>query len=104
MQPDELDELVEKLEYVSTLNGYMTEDEKSLLNVVKENVDKFKEVYALSIEDGGFVSESDKEQLRELWKNILLETSKKAIEDQIITKDELRIIFNIFTVVIKHMN
>ena len=104
MQPDELDELVERLELVAKLNGVITEDEKNLLIIVKENVDKFKIAYVNAMKEGGIFTSEQKEELRTLWKNILLESSKQAIEDQVYSQEELRIIFNIFSVLIKNLD
>ena len=100
MNPDELDKLIDTLIFVSGLDGVLTEDEQNIINVVKKNVDSFKTAYNEAWKDN-IISDYDKEHLRNLWKNIMLETTRTAIKDQKYTKDELSLVFRVFSTLIK---
>ena len=100
MKPEELDELIDKLIFVSNLDGVLSDDEQSIITIVKENVDKFKQAYQEAWSDNA-LSEDDKDHLRNLWKNIMMETTKTAIKDQRYSKDELSLVFRIFSTLIK---
>lgn len=103
MIPEELDELLERLQYIAELDGIITEEEKNLLDTVRRNVEKFKQAYTKAWEDNVITLE-EKEDLRSLWKNILIETSKAAVEDQVYSKDELSIFFRVFTTLIRNLD
>lgn len=100
MNPEELDKLLDTLIFVSGLDGILSDDEQNIINVVKKNVDSFKIAYNNAWKDNT-ISDSDKEHLRNLWKNIMLETTKTAIKDQQYTKDELSLVFRVFSTLIK---
>ena len=100
MKPEELDSLIEKLIFVSNLDGVLSEDEQSIINIVKKNVNKFKKAYQEAWADN-VLDEDDKSHLRNLWKNIMLETTKTAIKDQRYSKDELSLVFRIFSTLIE---
>ena len=102
MKPEELDKLVETLIFVSNLDGELTEDEQSIIDVVKKNVESFKKAY-LEVWSDYTLSDDDKKRLRNLWTNIMLETTKTAIKDQRYTKDELSLVFRIFSTLINGM-
>lgn len=100
MKPEELDQLIDRLVLVSNLDGVLTDEEQSIIDVVKKNVDSFTIAYNNAWKDKS-ISENDKEHLRNLWKNIMLETTKTAIKDQRYSKDELSLVFRIFSTLIK---
>ena len=102
MKPEELDKLVETLIFVSNLDGELTEDEQSIIDVVKKNVESFKKAY-LEVWSDYTLSDDDKKRLRNLWTNIMLETTKTAIKDQRYTKDELSLVYRIFSTLINGM-
>lgn len=99
MHPEELDKLIDTLIFVSNLDGVLTEDEFSIIEVVKKNVDAFKKAYNNAWKDN-VLSDDDKEHLRNLWKNIMIETTKTAIKDQRYSNDELSLVFRIFSTLI----
>ena len=66
-----------KLEFIASLDGVISDDEKKLLLTVKKNVADFKKIYELSLEEGGVITELEKRELRRLWNNILIESSKQ---------------------------
>lgn len=100
MKPEELDKMVETLIYVAEMDGSLSEDEHSIIDVVKKNVDEFKHAYFEAWEDN-YLNDEEKEKLRALWKNIMLETTKTAIKDQRYSKEELSLVFRIFSTLIK---
>ena len=102
MKPEELDKLVETLIFVSNLDGELTEEEQSIIDVVKKNVENFKKAYQEAWSDYT-LSNDDKKHLRDLWTNIMLETTKTAIKDQRYSKDELSLVFRIFSTLINGM-
>ena len=100
MNPEELDKLIETLIYVSGVDGVLTEDEQSIIEVVKKNVGDFKKAYQDAWQDN-ILTDDEKEHLRNLWKNIMLETTKSAIKDNKFSKEELSLVFRIFSTLIK---
>lgn len=100
MIPQELDELIEKLILVSNLDGVLSEDEQRIIDVVQKHVNEFKEAYQEAWANNS-ITDDDKIHLRNLWKNIMLETTKTAIKDQSYSKDELSLVFRIFSTLIK---
>ena len=100
MKPEELDKMVETLIYVSGMDGNLTQEEKNIIEVVKKNVEDFKKAYVDAWSDN-ILTEDEKFHLRTLWKNIMLETTKTAIKDQKYSKDELSLVFRIFSALIK---
>lgn len=100
LKPEELDTLIENLVFVSNLDGVLSEDEQNIINVVQKHVAEFKKAYQ-DAWSNNTISDVDKEHLRNLWKNIMLETTKTAIKDQSYTKDELSLVFRIFSTLIK---
>ena len=100
MKPEELDKMVETLIFVASMDGDLSQDEHSIIDVVRKNVDEFKKAYHDAWADNT-LSEDEKENLRILWKNIMLETTKTAIKDQRYSKEELSLVFRIFSTLIK---
>lgn len=100
MKPEELDKLIESLIYVSEIDGVLTPDEHSIIEVVKRNVEEFKNAYQEAWKDN-YLTDEDKNHLRNLWKNIMTETTKTAIKDNAYTKEELSLVFRIFSTLIK---
>lgn len=100
MRPEELDSLIDNLVFVSNLDGVLSQEEQSIINVVQKNVDEFKKAYQSACVNNT-LSEDDKLHLRNLWKNIMLETTKTALKDQQYSKEELSLVFRIFSTLIK---
>ena len=100
MKPEELDKLIDTLVYVSSLDGVLSNEEQSIIEVVQKHVNDFKKAYQDAWSDD-VLSEDDKSHLRNLWKNIMLETTKTAIKDQRYSKDELSLVFRIFSTLIQ---
>ena len=100
MKPEELDSLIENLVFVSNLDGVLSEDEQKIIDVVQKHVNEFKKAYQDAWINNS-ISDTDKTHLRNLWKNIMLETTKTAIKDQQYTKEELSLVFRIFSTLIK---
>ena len=102
MIPEELDKLIDTLIYVSGVDGVLSKEEHSIIEVVKSNVQEFKKAYQDAWKDNK-LSEDDKSHLQNLWKNIMIETTKTAIKDNKYTKEELSLVFRIFSTIIKGM-
>jgi hypothetical protein len=102
LKPEELDKMIEILIFVASKDGILSNEESAIIDVVKKNVEEFKKAYHAAWEDN-ILTEGEKENLRTLWKNIMLETTKTAIKDQRYTKDELSLVFRIFSTLIKHL-
>ena len=73
MIPEELDKLIDTLIYVSGVDGVLSKEEHSIIEVVKSNVQEFKKAY------------------QDAWK------------DNKYTKEELSLVFRIFSTIIKGM-
>lgn len=100
MNPEELDKLLETLMFVSKLEGELTTDQQAIIDVVKKNIENFKNAYKEAWVNYE-LTDIDRSHLRELWTNIMLETTRTAIKDQRFSKDELELVFRIFSTLIK---
>ena len=102
MKPEELDEMMKQLIFVANIDGIWSEEEDKIIQSVKNNTSIFKKAYKEAWEDD-VLTEDEKEKLRTLWKNIMAESTQVAKKDDILSKDEISLIFRIFSSLMKNL-
>ena len=89
-----LERLFDQVVKIAKEDNVISSDEQAILLKTKENIDNFKEIYLKAIEDN-IIDENEFKSLEIAYKKIYSESEATALKDDILTKDEVKLISKI---------
>ena len=90
--------ILERLFYevvkIAKEDNIVSSEEQEILQKTKENIDKFKQLYTSAIEDK-IITQEELKGLEIAYKKIYSESEATALKDEVLTKDEVKLISKI---------
>ena|SRR3972149_1079218 len=99
MNIERLRELVRDLLPIAMKDGAMTEEERGVIESVKENVEAFAKAYMKAMEDG-IITDEENASLLELWEDVYRRPLERAKKDRKISKEELQMLLRVLHTVV----